>query len=388
MNARIGGRAGLVGLGLGVVGVVLLLVSYFMDARQFFFSYLTAYAWALTIALGALILLAIAHASGARWFVAIRPLAESCASSLPIFAVLFLPVALGIPALFAWVDPSTLPAHDRHLVEEKTAYLNVPFFLVRAVVYFVVWSGLALFLQRWSERMTPDTALALRGRQRLTSALGLVALAFTVTFAAFDWIMSLEPAWFSTSIGVYLFSGAMVGALSAMAILFHLVGRGVLADVLNEGHLRAVGKLLFTFVVFWAYIAYTQFYIIWIADIPELTSWYRHRMTGTWWHYAGVLAVGHFAIPFAILLSRNVKRRSGPMAVIGAWLLLMHFLDVHWLVMPVLHTDGFRPHLADFAAALAVGGLAFAFGAWRATRRDLASRHDPFFAYSIRYEGT
>jgi hypothetical protein len=291
--------------------------------------------------------------------VVVRRIAENGAGTLPVLAVAFLPVAFGLQQLFPWARPE---AAADHLLRGKSAYLNPGFFYLRAGVFLLVWSALAAWVLRLSRRQddAPDPALA--ARLRRFSGPALIPLALTTTLAAVDWLMSLDPHWYSTMFGVYVFSGALVGGFAFLALLTTAMRRaGLLQEAVTAEHLHDLGKLVFAFTVFWAYIAFSQFFLIWYANIPEETIWYKHRLEGSWAVVSAVLAVGHFALPFFFLMPRSTKRNPRTLGLAAAWMLLMHLVDVHWLVMPALHAHGPELSLAalglDVAALLCVGGL-------------------------------
>lgn len=406
--SRVHGRPwavrGLLAAGLGAAGTA---TALWLDPEGALRAYLVAYLFALSLPLGALCLLLVAHVTGAGWFVAVRRPAEAAAITLPLFAVLLLPVLLGLDVLYPWAaPPGSLPPDLREEIALKAGYLDTGFFVVRAAVYFAVWIGLAGLLWRWSVRQDPEgaegagpagtagTPAADRapggekagGRPVALSAAGLPAFAFTVTFAAFDWAMSLEPTWYSTMYGVYYFSGAFLGALSLVVLLVAGLERGgQLRGRVAAAHYHALGRLMLTFVVFWAYIAFSQLLIVWIADVPHEVGWYVARWEGGWAWVLVALAVGHFALPFFVLLSRGLKRRPGPLAAVAGWLLLMHWLDVYWLIGPSAAGRVPWPGWEHAAALLTVGGAAVAFGAWRLDGRPAAPLGDPRFERSVRY---
>ncbi|HEX2637940.1 MAG TPA: hypothetical protein VHL81_12465 [Gemmatimonadales bacterium] len=351
-----GGRTALiVGVVLAVPGLLLFALGLLLDARQALLSYLAAYATGLSIVLGALILVMTCNITGARWFDAFRRPAEAIAASSPLFAVLFLPLAFGLSRVYPWAPAA---AGDRRV------WLNEPSFLIRAAIYFAVWIAAGLLLRRWSLRPGAGARGRVDSRSRALSAGGLPAVAFTFSFAAFDWLMSLSPAWFSTIYGVYVFAGGFLAALAVLALLEP--GRAPRAD-----NYQKLGNLLLTFTVFWAYIAFSQFLIIWIADVPQEVAWYAPRVRGSWGALALVVLAGQFALPFFVLLLRRVKRSPGTLAKVGAWLLVMHYLDVYWLVLPQLDPGGVRPHWLDLAALCAIGGCTMAYAAWLLGRAAL-----------------
>ena len=367
-------------------GWLALLAGLFLDPARTCFAYLAAYLYVLTIALGALCLVMIAHASNARWFVVVRRVAEAAIATLPLLALLFVPLFFALGRLYPWVPPlDHLGAEAREVIEKKQAYLNVPFFVVRSLVYLAVWSVLALVLRGWSLRQDRDASRPL-GWAAGVSGAGLMLFGFTETFAAFDWIMSLSATWQSTMFGVYVFAGAMVGGLAAMVVLTRTFEHtGALDHAVAASHYHALGRLLLTFVVFWAYIAYSQSFLIWIADLPHETRWVLDRVHGGWGWLFLLLGLGHFALPFLLLLWRSNKRSGARLAAIGAWLLLMHYVDVFWLVLPALHGGG-TFHWLDAPALLAVCGTTVAFGAWMASGHPLVPLHDDRLAAAVRYE--
>jgi hypothetical protein len=311
-----------------------------------------------------------------------RPL-ELMGTSIAVFAVLFLPIALALRSLFLWVEPpATLSEHALHLLHHKAAYLNVPFFLLRSAVYFAIWIAVAFALYRWSIRQdeTADAALTDKMRRLGTGSLPLLGL--TITFAAFDWLMSLDPTWFSTIFGVYYFAGSMVGAV-ALLTLFAVYGpRGEWGGL---PHLHNLGKLLLTFTSFWAYIAFSQFMLIWAANLPEEVPWYLARLNRQWQGWAVLVTLAQFVLPFILLLSRSLKLRPRALGAVAMWLLLAHFLDLYWLVMPALHEVGPRPHPLDLTAFLGLGAAGLTFGLWQLRGRFAVPVGDPALAESVGY---
>jgi hypothetical protein len=332
----------------GVFGLLLSILGVFVDPRQAYASYLTAYAAGLSLAVGALMLVMTGQVTGARWFVPFRPIALRIASTLPLFALLFLLLLPGVRALYPWVPPlDHLSPELQQQIRQKQSYLNVPGFVLRALIYFAVWIGFGRLIRR---------------APRVASAAGLPVVGLTITFAAFDWLMSLTPDWFSTIYGLYYFAGGFLGALGLVALLANAPERVGQSAPLARERYHALGKMLLTFVLFWAYIAYAQLLIVWIADLPKEITWYVPRLHGSWGVLGLVLLGGQFAVPFLLLLFRRVTTQPRRLAAIGGWLLLMHYLDVYWLVLPTLRPGGVVVHWLDFAAILLVGGFAVAYG--------------------------
>jgi hypothetical protein len=337
----------------------------------------------------ALALVMISHVLTAHWFVVVRRLTTAVAATLPLFVILFLGLLPGLGALYPWVPPVRGLAPERlEPVLRKAAYLNVPFFLVRAALYFAAWIALVELLRRWSLRMDREPSARLVHRQRALSAGGFPVYAFALTFAAFDWLMSLSPWWYSTIYGVYVFSAGFLGMLGLLAVLARLAQRaGALPAEDVPAHFHALGNLLLTFVVFWAYIAFCQLLVIWIGDEPLEASWLYPRLHTPWAVLGVVIFLGMFAVPFLLLLLKDFKRSPRKLARLGAGLVLMLWLDVYWLVMPEVYPAGPRPHWLDLAALAFVGGSMLAFGAWRAGGHPLVAANDPQMEGSVEYRG-
>jgi hypothetical protein len=292
---------------------------------------------------------------------------------------------LGLRDLYPWAVPGAAE-HDA-LLRWKAPYLNVPFFLIRAAIYFGSWSFIAFLYYRGSQSQDATGDPAVSTRLRRFAGPAIVVLALTQTFASIDWIMSLTPHWYSTMYGVYFFAGAFVGFIALLSVVAPAMRRaGLLEFVITPEHLHDIGKLLFAFMAFWAYIAFSQFLLIWYANLPEETIWYKVRLEGSWEAISLLLMAGHFGVPFFYLMGRDVKRRGWTLAIGGAWLLAMHFVDIYWLVMPALHPEGIRPSALDAAAFLAVGGCFVAAAGWLMRRQALVPVGDPRLAESLAFE--
>jgi hypothetical protein len=319
--------------------------------------------------------------------VVLRRFLEGLSQVLPAFVVLFLPIAFGMKLLFPWAEPSALDPELAHLVAKKAAYLNGPFFLARAAVYFAVWIVVAVLLRAWSVRQDEGGAPSLTIRQRRLGAGSLPFLALTMTFAAFDWMMSLDPRFFSTIFGVYWFAGSFMSAFAVVIIAAVLTRDDPTAfgHHMSVEHFHALGKFLLAFVAFWAYIAFSQFMLIWIANIPEEVPWYILRIDGRWRWVGAFVALFQFLVPFFLLLQRAVTRSPRRLAYVAAWLLFVHWIDLYWLVMPHLHRSGPRPWLFDVTAFLGVGGAAVAFAVLRMRGTASVPVRDPYLEDSLRY---
>ncbi len=356
---------------LAVVGTIATAIGFAVEPTQAAFSYLTAWAFAVSIALGALVFAMMGHAIEARWTVVFQPLTDAIIKTLPLIAVLFVPIALAMRYLYAWVDPSpALGAEALGKLAHKAPYLNVTFWVIRAIVFFVVWIVAGELLVRGRDAQ----------RKKVMSVVLLPAIGLTLTFGAFDWLMSLTPLWYSTIFGLLYWSGGFIGALSLIAVLVWAARVPV-----HASHSGALGRMMFGFLVFWAYMEFAQGLIIWIANKPDEVPWYVARGAGLWGGTFALLVVGHFGAPFFALLSRPLKRRPALLAIVAGWLVAMHYVDLYWMVMPVLHKT-FALHWLDIAAPCAVLGWVAAFAAVRT--RSAVDPDDPRLPAAITYEGT
>jgi len=368
-------------------GAVLCVIGLVVDPARTAAAYLVAYMSCLAIVLGELAMIMIARVTAATWFVALRRQAEQVAATLPVFAVLFVPILVALPVLYPWVHVTEAIAPPaREIVRAKAAYLNVPFFIIRAMIYLGTWILLGERLRRASLTQDRGDTETVERRLRVTSAVGLVAFGFTTSFAAFDWMMSLAPSWYSTIYGVDYFAGGMVGALALLAVLVARGRwRGELPASIGADHFHALAKLLLTFVLFWVYIGFSQLIVIWSAEVPIERSWYVVRMRGGWEDLGAVLVAGHFAIPFLALLIREFKRSVGAMAFLGAWLLAMHYLDVYWIIMPDAARTTMLGYWLDLGALLLVGGAGSLTWEWRRRAGHAVAVGDPAIDASLGY---
>ncbi len=352
------GSAGKIAL---IVGVVMLLISaagYFTNSKHFFHSYLLGYMFWLTLAWGGLFFTMVNHLFGSEWNIVLRRISEATMQSFPILAILFIPILFGMHDLFHWTHPEEV-AKDP-ILAWKQGYLNVPFFIVRAVIYFAAWIILSRVLYRLSLKQDkePDERLIVKMRQ--ISAPGTVIFALTITFASFDWLMSLDPHWFSTIFGVYLFSGSLLAIIVfSVMVSFWLRKKGVLTNAISVEHYHDLAKMIFAFLVFWGYMQFSQYFLIWYANIPEETVWYYHRWTGNWKIITMTLVFGHFALPFIALSFRAAKRNLTWLTVVAAWVFVMHFIDLYWLVFPYFMPHSFHLSWMDITLLLGIGGLFF-----------------------------
>jgi hypothetical protein len=300
-------------------------------------------------------------------------------------ALAFIPIAAGARVLYPWAGPEA--AADA-VLREKALYLNVPFFVVRAALYFAVWGGVAYWLNRWSLEQDGAPHPRLARKLQLVSSAGIVLYALTVTFASVDWVMSLEPHWFSTIFGVLFMGGQALSALSfTIAAAVVLASHAPLSHVLSKTHLHDLGKLLLAFVMLWAYFNFSQFLIIWSGNIVEEVPWYVHRL-GRGWQWIGVtLVIFHFALPFALLLSRDLKRNPRVLAALAGSVVLMRVVDLFWMIGPEAHGGALRVHWLDLVAPVAMGGLWISLYARQLTTRPLLPVGDPELREALEHRG-
>jgi len=363
--------AGAAGLAVSVVGI-------FFGVRQFLQSYLMAYMLVLGITLGCLALGMVHQLSGGAWGVVIRRPIGAATRTLPVLTLLFLPIVLGMYQLYTWTDAAVV-ARDE-ILQRKHLYLNVPFFIVRAAIYFVVWNTLVYFLNAWSLEQDETADPRLARRMQLLSAAGLVAYGLTITFASFDWLMSLAPHWYSTIYGVLILGGQGLSAMAFMiAALVWLSRRPPLDRIIVPAHFHDLGNLLLAFVMLWAYFSFSQYLIIWAGNLPAEIEWYRDRLQ-TGWRFVGVcLVLFHFVVPFCLLLSRSIKREAGLILPLVVGILVVRLIDLFWLIAPEFHTAGIHVSVLDLLLPASMFTLWLGCFVWQLRGRAILPLHDPEF---------
>jgi hypothetical protein len=370
---------------VGIAGSVALAATREHGWHELLETYLVSFSLFLAVTLGALFFVMLQHVTRAGWSVVVRRIAEAMATNVWLMAVLAIPIVMGMHHLYHWSHAEEV-AHD-YLLSLKAPFLNPTFFVVRLVIYFAIWSLLAWYFHRTSVRqdVTADPVATLR-MERL-SAPGIILFALSLNFAAFDLLMSLDPHWFSTIFGVYFFAVAVVSFFAVMPkALVGLQSRGVLSNVVTVEHYHDLGKFLFAFTVFWAYIAFSQYMLIWYANIPEETQWYLKRQTGQWAWVSAALIIGHFVLPFLLLVSRYFKRRPVLLAVVGVYMVLMSWLDVYWLVIPEFSPGVARFGLMDILCFLGMSGVYSLFLLFRLKNNSLIPEGDPRLHESLIFE--
>ena len=385
VGTRVAGIAALVGLA-GVAASLAIAALSTDGWRRFFFAYLLSFSYLLTLALGALFFVILQHLTRAGWSVVVRRWAEGIAATLPFLGVLAIPiVAFGLHHLYHWTHADAVAAD--HLLQAKQPYLNVPFFVLRLVVYFAVWTLLARFFRARSLAQDENGDAALTQQMERRSAPAMLVFALTATFAAFDLLMSLDPHWYSTMFGVYVFAGSVVSFIALLSVVVFAGQRaGLLRHAITVEHYHDLGKLLFAFTVFWAYIAFSQYMLMWYANLPEETAWLLRRQSNGWGWIGLTLLFGQFLLPFVALLSRAPKRRPRAVAAVAAWVLVMHWFDLYWVVIPEVTPLRAVPHLLDLTTLLGLGGIVVALAVHRMKRHPVVPERDPRLAESLMFE--
>lgn len=360
---------------VGALALALAMIGAFLDPGRFFQSYLAAWLFILGIGLGTTTLLALHTLVGGIWGLLLRPWLESLSRTLPLTALLGLPLLFGLQRLFPWLQG--LPSDPALL--HQASYLNLPFFLGRQFLYFTLWLGLSRWLTQEAQAQDQAPSPERGYRLQKLGAAWLVAYLLTASFAGIDWVVSLERGWNSSIFGfVWMAGQLMLGLAVAIAGFCWLLPR----TPLNRVHhvrlrLNDMGNLLLTAIMTWAYVTFSQLLISWAGNLPEGIVWYVHRISGSWLALTWLLVLFQFALPFFALLFRGVKRRPLPLGSLAGLLVVTQFAYTYWLLLPAFHPDGMRAHLLDLLAPLALGGLLFAEAIRQLRRRDSLLPQDP-----------
>jgi hypothetical protein len=371
------GRLRMRALMVGVAFSVLLLAGAVLDRTQFFRSWLVGFIFWSGITLGCLALLMLQHVTGGAWGLVIRRVLEAATRTLPLILILFIPVVIGLRQIYPWTNAEVM--NESNALQQKAAhYLNPNFFVLRAVLYFAIWSALALLLNWYSLQQDRTAESRYQKRMQMISGPGLGVFVLTVTFAAIDWAMSLEPAWSSTIFGLIFVASWSLSALSfATIVMAWLAKREPMNTVAKPSHFHDWGNLLLALVMLWTYFAFSQYLIIWSGNLPEETTWYVVRKHGGWGAIAVAIAVLQFAFPFLSLLSRAAKESASKLAMLALLILIMRVLDVIWLVEPTYNREHFHLSWMDLVAPLAIGGWWLAMFFWQLQKRSLVPINDP-----------
>jgi hypothetical protein len=366
-------RALLVGGAFAIVSAV----GVFVNLTQFLQSYLMAYMFCLGITLGCMALGMVHQLSGGAWGVVLRRPIGAASRVLPILTVLFLPIVFGMSHLYIWTHADAV-AHDEAL-RHKQVWLNTPFWIIRAAIYFISWNALSFFLNRWSLKQDETADPLIARRMQRVSAGGLLLYGSTITLASFDWLMSLEPHWYSTIYGVLIMGGQGLSALAfLLVVITWLSRRDPLDKIIVREHFHDVANLMLAFVMLWAYFGFSQFLIIWAGNLPAEIAWYQHRLDTGWRLLGSFLMLFHFAVPFVLLLMRAIKRNPDYLVKVAVGVLVVRLADLLWLIAPEFHA-GFSIHWLDVVLPIALFGLWLAAFVWQLRGRAILPVHDPQF---------
>ena len=380
---------------VGVVAAVLCVIGLVLNPAQFMRSYLLGFMFWIGISLGCMAILMLQHLSGGRWGLVIRRQLESAARNIPLMALFFVPLLLGVRTLYPWANQAMLQSNEglRHAVEHNHLYLNWTGFALRAVFYFAGWSAIAYTLHRWSImedlEESREVRRQLRGRFQGLSGGGLVFYGLTITFASIDWVMSLDPQWASTIFGILILGGQGLSAMAfAIAITAILARHQPMKDVMKPQFFQDLGTMMLAFVMLWAYFSFSQFMIIWSGNLVDEIPWYLRRLRGGWQAIALLLLLFHFVLPFMLLLSRDIKRRARTLVVVAVMVLAARYIDLFWLIAPNFQDTRatLSAHWLDLAAPVAIGGIWLASFFRNLKQQPLLPLHDPQLAEVLETE--
>ena len=371
--------------GFGIVGLIASGVGYFLNAEQFFFSYLTSFTFFTSIGLASLILLMIHHITRSSWGVVVRRIPEAFASNLWIWSIFMIPILLGMHSLYHWAHTDAV-SHDP-ILAGKAAYLNTTFFVIRQFIYFAIWGFLGYRLHKISVKMDQTNDWGLTELLKKLSAPGILIFALTTAFASFDWLMSLDPHWFSTMFGVYFFAMSFQALFPILILMiFWMHRKGILENTIQKSHIYDLGAWFFGFTVFYAYIAFSQLLLIYYANLPEETLWFYHRLDGSWAYISYSLIICRFAIPFIVLLNRDLKHNNKILISVSVLVVFMHITELYWIAMPTLHPHGIAISWLDFATLIGLGGIFMGLFFQKFKKHNMVPVNDPKLAESLHKE--
>lgn len=345
-----------IGLSLFAVGTGLGIIGFLINPERTSLSYLVTFMFLVSIGIGSLFLVALEYAVGADWSTPFRRISEFLAAVIPFLLILVIPLLLNMKNIFPWTHKSIVNSSE--LLKGKTAYLNIPFFIIRSIGIFIIWWVFYYFIIRNSRKQDSSKDQLLTKKNVNISSGFIPVFGLSITAIAFDWMMSLEPNWFSTIFGVYYFSGTVWCALAALTLIVILLNeRGYLHKKIDSEHYYTLGLLMFAFTVFWAYIAFSQYLLIWYADLPDETIWFMHRWIGPWKIVSLAIVFTHFIFPFFYLLSYKVKMQAKKLKFIAIWILCAHLLDLYWLVMPGMPSNGYQYYFSWTDLVFPIAGV-------------------------------
>jgi len=368
----------------GIAGLVFTFFLGKQAPKDAWYSYLFSATFYISISLGAMFFVLIQFITRAGWSVTVRRVAEQLMANVGIMALLFIPILFGIDYIFAWANPEVIATDP--LIQSKTPYLNKGFFIGRLIFYFIVWGVYAFYFYSRSLAQDRDGDPELTLRLQKASPSAILFFAITVTFASFDWLMSLDAHWYSTIFGVYFFSGSVIVSLAVMILFFvWFQTMGKLKNEVTLEHFHDLGKLMWGFNVFWAYIAFSQYFLIWYANIPEETLFFNHRSEGNWMSLSLILVFGHFVIPFWLFMSRHMKRNLISLSLFAVWMIVMQIVDLFWLIMPNLDHHHVPFSAVTVASFIGIGGIFFGFLLLRMRSKSLLAYKDPRLGESLHF---
>jgi preprotein translocase subunit YajC len=366
------------GFTLLVGGIILGIIAFFLDETRAIFNYLLSFVFIVSIVVGCLFLVALEYVAGADWSTPIRRVSEFISSFIPLLVILVIPLLFSMHDLFHWTHEEAVESDK--ILQGKSPYLNTEFFIIRTVLFFVIWNLFYFIIIRNSRKQDKTGDQSLTKKNIIYSAIFIPLFAITITFFSIDWMMSLEPHWFSTIFGVYFFAGSVVGALAAVTLATVLLKeKGYLHPKMVDDHYYSLGALLFAFINFWGYIAFSQYLLIWYANLPEETFWFLARWEGGWIFMSIFLIIIHFVVPYSLLLSQPAKMNPKRLKFVSVWILFAHLIDLYWLIMPQMHSgkSGYFYTILEFAFPIAaIGGLILVFF-FNSKKQNLVPVGDP-----------
>lgn len=368
--------------GIGAVGLITSLAGYFINSDQFFFSYLVSFVFFTGIGLAALIMVMIHHITRSSWGTIFRRIPEAMASNFLVWAVFAIPLVLGIHNLYHWSHEDAVISDS--ILQGKSPYLNTTFFVIRQFIYFAIWGFLGYKLHKISTEMDETNDWGITTLMRKISAPGIPLFAFSVAFASFDWLMSLDPHWFSTMFGVYFFAMFFQAFWPVMILLvFFMQRQGLLQNTIGKVHIYDLGAWFFAFTVFYAYIAFCQFLLIYYANMPEETLWYYNRLQGSWKYIAYSLILFRFLVPFVVLLNREAKHNPRILIATSVLVIATHFAEVYWIAMPIMNGQGISFSWMDLTTLLGLGGIFFGLFFNKFKNHSMIPVNDPYLEESL-----
>jgi len=363
---------------IGLLGWAALAVGAILSTTQFYQAYLYGYILWFGLTIGCLGVLLLHHLVSGHWGHVIQRFLEAGALTMILMAVLFVPIIIGLHDLYPWTDHTIV--EKSHVLEHKTGYLNIPFFLARTAGYFLFWILITLWLTKWSRRQDETADASITPKIKMFTGPSTVLFVLTLSLASVDWFMSLEPEWYSTLYGMLVIVSSVLTTLAfCILMISRLADRQPFSEVLTTRHYHHLGNLLMAFTILWAYMAFSQFLIIWSGNLPEDNFWYLHRLGHGWNIIAGILVVGHFFLPLFLLLSRKTKRAIRSLSRIAVWILIMRFVDLFWMIVPSYGNDGVPLNVLYLVAPVAIGGIWIAAFLSQLKKQPILPLHDPRF---------